>query len=583
MIFGWYNCEFSCVDPKSVPKSLGHRRRCVPIRQSIVVLCIILLFGFRSAAQSPNGTISGLVLDPSGRVIVGADITIVNDATRVQSSSKTNGEGIYVVANLQPGQYRLQVSKIGFKTIVKPDIILNVQDALAINFTLPIGAASETVTVPGGTPMVDTESGAVSTVIDRTFVESLPLNGRSFNTLLQLTPGAVIAPTSGYSPGQFSIAGQRTDANNFTIDGVSANFGVAPTTVVGQSGTGSAQAFSAFGGTSSLVSVDALQEFRIETSSFSPEFGRSPGGQVILTTRSGTNELHGGVFDYFRNTAMDANDWFANDVGEPRAAEHHNDFGGFLGGPIWKNKSFFFVSYEGARLDLPETTPVEVPSEYARATASPQLAPYLNAYPLPDDKTSTPGVYTSQFTGNYSNPASLDAGSVRIDHTINDRFTIFGRFSRAPSQIIERSDGLSTLGKTSVNTQTLTAGVNMALSNRFSNTLRGNWSTQSAQLIYSLDSFGGATPLDPNALIGSLPSDSYSFFLARGANYLVIGPYARNKTRQLNFVDDLSLVTGSHQLKFGGDYRAISLDINPAGDLRITSRLAFNHLCLRDR
>jgi hypothetical protein len=534
------------------------------LRQTILFVVVSLLCSGPVFAQSPDGTISGTVFDPAGKVIAGAEVTVVNDATRVQDYTRTNNDGLYVLPNLPPGSYRLQIARPGFKTVIKPDITLNVQDALAINFTLPIGAVSEVVTVEGGAPLVDTENGSVSTVIDRTFVESLPLNGRSFNTLLQLTPGVVIAPTSAYAPGQFSIAGQRTDANNFAIDGVSANFGVSPATIVGQSGTGGAQAFSSFGGTSSLVSVDDLQEFRVETSSFSPEFGRSPGGQVILTTRSGANDFHGGVFDYFRNTAMDANDWFAKETGEPRAAEHHNDFGAFLGGPIRKDQTFFFLSYEGARLDLPQTTPVEVPSVYARTTASPQLAPYLNAYPQPDDQTSVPGVFTSPFTGNYSNPGSLDAGSVRIDHTFNTRFSVFGRYNYAPSDILQRAGGLSEVGATSVNTQTLTAGINMIISNRVSNTLRGNFSTQSANLTYSLDSFGGAVPLEPNLLIGSLPSGSYGAFLPGDADPLALGPYARNKTKQLNFVDDLSLAVGSHQLKFGGDYRPTFLNLNPA-------------------
>ena len=317
----------------------------------------VLLLVLRAEGQSPNGNINGLVLDPTNRVITGAEIIAVNDLTNVQFTTRTNNEGVYVLPNLPPGPYRLQVSKLGFKTIIKPDIVLNVQDALSINFTLPVGALLETVTVTGGAPLVNSESASVSTVIDRRFVEDLPLNGRSFNTLLQLTPGVVIAPVpaSGLDPGQFSVAGQRASSNNFSIDGVSANFGVGSALTVGGSGTGTAQAFSVLGGTSSLVSVDALQEFRVETSSFAPEFGRAPGGQVILTTRSGTNNFHGGLFDYFRNTAMDANDWFANQQGLPRAAEHHNDFGGFMGGPILRSKTFFFVSYEGARLRLPQT------------------------------------------------------------------------------------------------------------------------------------------------------------------------------------------------------------------------------------
>jgi hypothetical protein len=301
----------------------------------------------------------------------------VNDGTGVRYTSATNGEGIYAVPNLPPGPYRLQVSKAGFKTLIKPEIILNTQDALAINFTLPIGAVSETVTVEAGAPLVQTESGAVGTVIDRKPVANLPLNGRSFNSLLQLTPGVVVAQSISSNQGQYSIAGQRTSSNNLLVDGVSANFGVSPNFGQGTSGTGAAQAFSVLGGTSSLVSVEALQEFRVETSSFAPEFGRSPGGQISLTTRSGTNILHGGVYEYFRNDVLDANDWFANHAGKPRAAERHNDFGAYLGGPILRDKTFFFASYEGVRLRQPNTTTIQVPSVYARSTAPAALVPFL--------------------------------------------------------------------------------------------------------------------------------------------------------------------------------------------------------------
>ena len=379
-----------------------------------------------------------MVTDPSGAAIAGAEVIVVNDATRVQVVGKTNDEGIYVVPNLAPGNYRVQVSKDGFKTIIKPDITVNVQDALAINFALPLGAVSEIVTIQGGAPLVNTESAAVSTVIERQFVENLPLNGRSFNTLLQLTPGVVIAPTTGaVATGQFSIAGQRSDTNSFSVDGVSANFGVTAGLLPGQSGTGTSQAFSALGGTSSLVSVEALQEFRIVTSSFAPEFGRSPGGQVLLTTRSGTNDLHGGVYEYFRNDVLDANDWFANAAGQSRAPERHNDFGGFLGGPIWKDKTFFFLSYEGARLRLPQTSVIDVPSSSSRTSAPSALAPLLNAYPIPNGPISADG-YTAQFTGTYSNSATLNAGSVRIDHKFNDKFTLFGRYNDAPSETASR-------------------------------------------------------------------------------------------------------------------------------------------------
>jgi hypothetical protein len=539
----------------------------VRVPQVVCFCTVSLILAFSIFAQSPNGTINGRILDPSGAAIVGAEITIVNDATRLQYASKTNGEGIYVVTNLPPGPYRLQVAKPGFKTLIKPDIVLNVQDSVAINFTLPIGAVADTVTVEGGASLVETQSAAVSTVIDRGLVDNLPLNGRSFNTLLQLTPGVVIAFNGGnpQSPGQFSVAGQRADANNFTVDGVSANFGVGGTGGIGASGTGSAQAFSATGGTTSLVSVEALQEFRVETSSFAPEFGRTPGGQVILTTRSGTNDFHGGGYEYFRNNVLDANNWFANAAGKDRAPERHNDFGAFLGGPIRRGKTFIFVSYEGTRLRLPQTLLRTVPSEWARTVAAPAaIAPFLNAYPLPDDRTITHGVYTGLFTGVWSNIAALNAGSVRVDHTFNSRFSVFGRYDEAPSELVQRNNSLSTLSSGPVNTRTATLGFNASLTSRMSNTFRANYSTQYSASINSVDRFGGAVPPPSNLLLGplSVQNTEAGFITLDTAEY-VIGPAARNTSRQLNFVDDFSYVVGSHQMKYGVDYRAIDLHTDP--------------------
>src|SRR6266404_328180 len=190
---------------------------------------LILLSGSCAFAQSPNGSIRGIVLDPDAKSIPGAEVIVVNDATGLKYVSAANGDGIYAVENLPPGPYRIQVSKVGFKAIIKPDIILNVQDALSLNFTLPIGAPSVVVTVEGGAPMVNTTDASVSTVVDRQFAENLPLNGRSFQTLIQLTPGVVLTSpgnqNSGADSGQFSINGQRASSNYWMVDGVSANLG----------------------------------------------------------------------------------------------------------------------------------------------------------------------------------------------------------------------------------------------------------------------------------------------------------------------------------------------------------------------
>src|SRR6516165_4454325 len=165
------------------------------LRNTLPLVCV-LLFVESAVAQSPNGTINGLVLDPSNRGIIGAEVIAINDLTRLQFVTRTNDEGVYVLPSLPPGPYRVQVSKSGFKTIIRPDIVLNVQDALSINFTLPIGAVLETVTVAGGAPLLNTENAAVSTVVDRQFAENLPMNGRSFQSLIELTPGVVVTASN---------------------------------------------------------------------------------------------------------------------------------------------------------------------------------------------------------------------------------------------------------------------------------------------------------------------------------------------------------------------------------------------------
>jgi hypothetical protein len=528
--------------------------------RAIFPFLLIFLLLHSSRAQSPDGTISGIVTDPTGAPIAGAEIVVVNDLTRVQYAGKTNDEGIYLVSNLPPGAYRIQVAKTGFKTIIKPDITVNVQDALALNFALPLGSVTEVITIQGGAPLITTETASVGTVIDRQFVANLPLNGRSFNTLMQLTPGTVIAPSSPTSPGQFSISGQRASSNDFTVDGVSANFGVASTAVLGASGTGNAQAFSAIGGTSSLVSVEALQEFRVETSSFAPEFGHMPGGHILLTTRSGSNDWHGGLYEYFRNDVLDANDWFANRARKDRSPERHNDFGGFLGGPVKKQKTFVFLSYEGARLRLPLTSILIVPSLGARAAAPAGVSSMLNSYPQPNGPISADGE-TAQFTGVASNSATLNAGSVRVDHHFSDRFTLFGRYNEAPSNFIDLGQSPNDPQSTEVDTRTLTLGFDMSLTPQFGNSLRGNYSRQRSAGSFQLTSAAGSTPYNPTVVLGSLaPQDTSLTFGTFDTSFLIVGPVATNDNTQLEVADDLSVSMGKHQLKFGVDDRAYYLE-----------------------
>ncbi len=515
------------------------------------------------AAQSPNGIINGLVLDPSNRVIGGADVLVVNDVTGIKVSTQTNNEGIYVLPSLPPGPYRLQVSKPGFKTLIKPDIILNVQDALSINFTLPVGAAFETMTVEGGAPLVNTESAAVSTVVDRQFAENLPMNGRSFQTLIQLTPGVVSVASNGSDPGQFSVDGQRASANYWMVDGVSANIGVPAVFTQGNGISGAAASFSTQGGTNSLVSVDAMQEFRIQTSTYAPEFGRTPGAQISIVTRSGTNRFHGTAFDYLRNDILDANDWFADHYGLPKPEERQNDFGGTLGGPIVKGRTFFFFSYEGLRLRLPQVVQSNVPDLLARQNASPATQPFLNAFPLPTPGTpdnTASGI--AQFNASFSNSSALDAYSLRVDHKLNDKLTLFARYNNSPSTLRQRGslESLSQVVPARITTQTTTAGSTWLASSRLANDLRFNYSRVNANSNGESDNFGGAVPLTALPFPEPFTAQNSVFSLDINSlqSSLNVGLLGQNLQRQINVTDNLSFQKGSHSLKFGVDVRRLS-------------------------
>lgn len=540
------------------------------VRQSFTY--IALSFVIVSLASSPvfsstSATITGRVTDQQGLVVPGAKVQATNILTNVSYFGETNTEGLYRIPNLPPGEYRLIIQKDGFASIAKPGLELHIQDIITLNFSMQIGSVTQTVTVESGAPLIRTESGSVGTIVDRNFVERLPLNGRSFNTLLQLTPGVVVARTPANrgpnEAGQFSINGQRATSNYFSVDGVSANFGVDTSNRVSPAGGGGTPAFSSYGGTSSLVSVDAMEEFRIETSTFAPEFGRAPGGQVIVSTRSGSNDFHGGIFEYFRNDKLDANDWFANAAGLPRSPERQNDFGGFLGGPILRNRAFFFFSYEGLRLRLPQTRVVRVPALAIRAAAVPAAAPYLNAYPEPNGPVVSP--VAAQFTGSFSTENTLDASSIRVDHALTSNATIFGRYNHAPSSDTNRGNALNTLSSGGLKTKTATAGTNIRFS-RAVLSLRGNYSLQEGGSSALTDSFGGATPPPSSGLLPSplTAGDSIGIFSSTETNAFSLGSVAANRQRQFNLVGDVAVDVAAHQLKFGADYRRLLLERAPS-------------------
>ena len=536
------------------------------MRVPALAVCLLLLFSSSVLrAQSTSASLTGHVTDPSHALIAGAKISAINTGTNFRYETSTNGSGEYYLTNLPPGLYQIEIEKSGFKKLIKPDVTLHVQDAIEINFELSLGSATDTVTVQSGAPLVNTESATVSTVIDHSFVDNIPLNGRSFQTLIMFAPGVVVTPTAFDDQGQFSVNGQRADANYFTVDGVSANFAVTGYGPLVQAGGGALPALSALGGTNSLVSVDAMQEFRVQTSSFAPEFGRTPGGQISIVTRSGTNSFHGTLFEYFRNDVLDANDWFSNFNHLPKPAERQNDFGGIFGGPIFKDKTFFFFSYEGLRLRQPVTQETAVPDLVSRQAAPASMQPYLNAYPLPNGSAAGPGL--AQFNGSYSNPSSLDAYSIRIDHAINSKLTLFGRYNNSPSQTNVRNPygSLSSTQLLSTSVQTFTLGLTHTITPSVANEVRGNYSNDRIGGQLQSDNFGGAVPLSDAQMFppGFSSATALFQFDILGAGEYATGRFAVDEQRQVNLIDNLSWTLGRHQFKFGVDYRWLSPFVSP--------------------
>ena len=560
-----------------------------PLLFAVFTIAILLITHhsllITAEAQSATATLSGTVEDEKGAVIPGANVTVVNINTQASRQATSNGEGYFVFPLLPPSAYMLTAEGQGFAPIRIESIVLNVGDVKSLQIQLKAGSISAQVQVISEAPLINTSPG-VGTVVDRQFVGNLPLNGRTFQSLILLTPGTVPLVSNNSQPGQFSVNGQRGNANYFTVDGVSANIGVNVFTSGGGPAeqAGSTPGLSALGTTNNLVSIDALEEFKIQTSTYSADLGRQPGGQVVLVTRSGTNQFHGTLFEYFRNDALDAKDWFDNAFRRPKPPLRHNQFGGTFSGPLYlpsfgeggsswysgKDRTFFFFSYEGLRLLLPRSIDVRVPSLRLRQAAAPTLRPLLNAFPLPTGpEPIVNGVPTgaAPFRTSYSNPSSMDATSIRIDHAINNKLSLFGRYNEAPSSSSLRPQG-DTIYEQSKSTRTLTLGATIGITARLSNDFRFNYSSNKGRNLGRIDTFGGAIPIDIAAVTSGYSGPGirqgfFDFFVGGASSELALGDVVDSSQRQINIVDSIVLVKGAHQFKFGIDYRRLAPRVGP--------------------
>lgn len=482
----------------------------------LVVRVAISVFAAAASlcAQAVVGgaALNGNVTDPSGAAVARAKVTAVNTATGLTRSAETNESGLYSFAQLPVGSYDLTVEAPGFKLAKRSDLTLSVGAVATYDVHLEVGGTQETVTIVGDVPVVETTRSETSTAVTTQQVASLPINGRNFLDFTVLTPGVTRDPTR---TGDLSFGGQRGTSNSLLIDGADSNnvfFGQ----TTGRTGTGR-NPYS--------FSEDAVQEFQVNTNSYAAEIGRAGGGVINVITKSGTNDFHGTAFEFFRDKALNANSWENNKANRPKRAYHFNQFGGNLGGPIVKNKAFFFFNYDGQR----NTTPNPV---------------ILTVGPDPADPLSVQGYNSLQkYVAPYSNALNNDVYLGKVDWQISDRQRLSVRYdaNRFVGLNFENAGQASAAehtGNSNVTTDNIAGTHTFVVSPRALLETRIAWTRDNEP--------GESNSTAPEAVI----RQAGTTVLSIGRNSF--SPrYTNAKT--LQWVETYSLVAGNHSFKFGSD------------------------------
>ena len=564
----------------------------------------LILFALPALAQTSTSTISGTVLDSTGGVVPNAQVTAANEATGITYRQQTTDAGIYSFPSLPVGAYSVSVEQAGFKLAKRTGITLTVGTPVTIDISLEVGQTSETVSVASTYEQLQTSSAALGNVVERKVIVELPLNGRNPLNLLVLEPG-VIQRTQGGAGTGIHINGSRDFATNTTIDGIEANESSVPNP------------------TNNIykLSPDNVQEYKVTTSNATPEEGRNSGASVSIATRSGTNELHGTVFHFFRNTVLNSNDFFSSANGTPKPDIKMNQYGFELGGPIRKNKTFFFGSYQGAKINFAQPidqvfggppilyTPEALGGKYRyfrpdprspfvlngttitqnvpalvnpqtgalnpgvrncgsntdlnciatydifandprRIGGDPKILGYLRTYPAPNSWTAGDGLNTAAYLWNP--PVKLRGPNImgRVDHTINDNNTVFGRYLFADANTIGGDPNNSRpqvfpnfppLGEVYRRSHNVAVSWRRVISPRIVNDVTVGYAR-----FFFLFTQGEANPSFPNTA-------PYDF--ANISDAILNRPRTNRALNTPQFLDNLSIVHGAHMFRMGVNIR----------------------------
>lgn len=574
---------------------------------------LLLLAGLTNhvLAQVNTASLTGLITDPSGAVVAGATVTARNRATNVAYSSSTDGSGYYVFASLPVGAYDLSIESQGFKKAVREDVVLQVGQKARLDFSLEVGEVTQSVAVEGTAPLLTTQEASTGTVIENRLVTDLPLSLRNWDDLLGLVAGVQGdryteegGGTAAGRTGGVNVHGVRSLQNNFVLDGVDNN---SISTNVQELTTQVAR-----------PSVDSIQEFKISTNPYSAENGRSPGSLISVTTKGGTNGFHGALYEFHRNRVFDANNFFLNRAGREKGQNIQNQFGGNVGGPVVKDRAFFFFNYEGTRIRKGTTRlgnvpmPNEIRGDYSTAAAAANRTTYstlidqvgdcvgrgnpfpnniipgrcldpvgqriLSLVPMPNITPTSGPLNVNNFLRVPSITDDTDSYTARGDYQLGTADNLFVRYTYSdrprfvPGTFGGIIDGTSTsaFGRLSMKGQSASIGWNRVIGTRMVNEFRIGWGRNESRAVQ--DPFGLNT-LAEFGILGVSDSPVYSGGLPGiviGARGGTVTPGAGGGldrlgspdflpkfqiTNQFQWSDTLSLTHGRHQLKFGADYR----------------------------